>query len=60
MADILHLDLYRKDKPLKDLIDPCSTCVTKSGCTCERAHIWWSKLTQKFKRQSVINKLGGE
>jgi len=62
MADILHLDLYRKDKPLKDLIDPCTGCDKQSRCcsTCQFAIDWWGKFTERFKRRKVINRLGGE
>jgi len=59
MADIIHLDLRRKNIPLKDLTDPCSDCNNQPKCrtTCQRAITWWAKFTEKFKRQNVINQL---
>ena len=56
---LIHLDMHRT-KELTDLTDPCSICKDKIGCTCERAKIWWNQFAKKFKRQRVIDQLGGE
>ena len=61
-SKIIPLDLYRRKQPLTDLTDPCTQCDKQAGCnrTCELANVWWERFARMFKRQGVINKLGGE
>jgi ferredoxin len=61
MADIIDLELRRADSDLTSLEDPCTRCGQQSFCvnTCQRAKAWWDEFARKFKRNVVINKLGG-
>ena len=62
MAKIVDFELHKRDQDLTGLVDPCSECRQYPFCvnTCERASAWWDEFARKFKRNQVINMIGGK